>query len=260
MLHIAMSCYQGRTQDAAWDAVTALLRVGLDGVQLTPGNLPSLGFRARVEGSGVPTRRHHGFSWTRYRRTVWTSGRAAFVDPGRSVHPPVHGEPTEGGLGTGGASAAAGGQPVAAGGEPVAGVAPGAKLDGVLDEARRAGWALETMYPGQLLGTGAELRRAMAAGLDLAVDVSHLWIQRCAGVLDDVDLRAVLDYDGIVEVHLSDNDGRSDRHGLLSKDTFLLEWARGRGADGVPLVWESYLHGVDADTVRGQLDLLAAKG
>lgn len=253
MLHIAMSCYQGRTQHAAWDAVTALLRVGLDGVQLTPGNLPSTGFRERVEGSGVPTRRHHGFSWTRYRRTVWTSGRAAFVDAGRSVHPPVHGSPSQGG------GPAAGGESAESCGESAEGE-PGATLDGVLDEAKRAGWALETMYPGQLLGTGAELRRAMAAGAGLAVDVSHLWIQRCSGVLDDADLRAVLDYDGIVEVHLSENDGRSDWHGLVSKDTFLLEWARGKGADGVPLVWESYLHGVDADTVRRQLDLLAPKG
>lgn len=253
MLHIAMSCYQGRTQDAAWDAVTALLGAGLDGVQLTPGNLPSTGFRERVEGSGVATRRHHGFSWTRYRRTVWRAGRAAFVDPGRSVHPPGHEASTDGGM-------PAGAEPVAAGEGPVAAGAPGATLDGVLDEAKRAGWALETMYPGQLLGTGGELRRAMAAGAGLAVDVSHLWIQRCSGVLDDVDLRAVLDYDGIVEVHLSDNDGRSDRHTLLSKDTFLLDWARGKGAHGVPLVWESYLHGVDADTVRRQLDLLAPEG
>lgn len=245
MLHLAMSCYQGRTQDAAWDAVTVLLRAGVDGVQLTPGNLPSKGFRERVEGSGVATRRHHGFSWTRYRRPVWTSGRAAFVDPGRSVHPPVHGAPTEDG-------SLDGGEPVAAG---------SAALDGVIEEARRAGWALETMYPGQLLGTGVELRRAMAAGAGLAVDVSHLWIQRCSGVLDDADLRVVLDYDGIVEVHVSDNDGRSDRHTLLSHSTFLLQWAREvTSARGLPLIWESYLYGVHADSIRRQLDLVAPQG
>lgn len=246
MLHIAMSCYQGRTQDAAWDAVTAWLGAGVDGVQLTPGNLPSPGFRERVEGSGVATRRHHGFSWTRYRRPVWTADRAAFVDPGRSVHPPVHGAPSEAGSLDGRAQS---------GGEPWA------TLDGVVDEAKRAGWAIETMYPGQLLGSGGELRRAMAAGAALAVDVSHLWIQRCAGVLDDVDLRAVLDYDGIVEVHVSDNDGRSDRHTLLSDSTFLLQWAREvTEARGLPLIWESYLHGLDADSIRRQLDLVASQG
>lgn len=221
-----MSCYQGRTQDAAWDGLAALLDDGLGdgvGVQLTPGNLPSAGFRERVERSGVPVRRHHGFAWSAYRRAVWREGQPAFSDPGRSVHPPPEGPEL------------------------------GADLAG----AELAGWSVETMYPGELLGTGEQLRVAMALGARLAVDVSHLWIQRCAGVLGDADLAALLDYDGIVEVHVSDNDGRTDQHRLPTSSSFLLDWAlRACAERQLPLVWESYLHRVRPDLAREAVDRL----
>lgn len=238
MLYLAMSCFQGRTQDAAWDSIVAWFGEGVGGVQLTPGNLPSPGFRERVEASRIPTRRHHGFSWGRLRRKVWAPGPVApvgdgglpfvacFSDPGRSVHPPP-------------LSCDAG------------------ELAGVFDEARRAGWALETMYPGHLLGTGAELVQAMEAGVELAVDVSHLHIQRTAGVLSDAELARVLTYDHIVEVHVSANDGRADQHRPLQPDSFLLKAAVALARDrAVPLVWETYLHKQTREQVLGQLELL----
>lgn len=223
-----MSCYQGRTQDAAWDGLASLLVKGLGGgvgVQLTPGNLPSAGFRERVERSGVPVRRHHGFAWSAYRRAVWRDGLPTFTDPGRSVHPPSEGS--------------------------------GARIHAVLEGAHAAGWSVETMYPGELLGTGAQLREAMALGASLAVDISHLWIQRCAGVLGDADLAAVLDYDGVVEVHVSDNDGRTDQHRLPTSSSFLLDWALRVCAERrLPLIWESYLHRVRPDLAREAVDRL----
>lgn len=220
-----MSCYQGRTQDAAWDGLAALIGDGLGqdvGVQLTPGSLPSVGFRERVAASGVPVRRHHGFAWSAYRRAVWRDGQSAFSDPGRSVHPPSDGD-----------------------------------VHAIVAASLAAGWALETMYPGELLGTGAQLRSAMALGARLAVDVSHLWIQRSAGVLGDADLAAVLDYDGIVEVHVSDNDGRTDQHRLPTASSFLLDWAlRACAERRLPMVWESYLHRVPPGAAREAVDRL----
>jgi hypothetical protein len=100
----------------------------------------------------------------------------------------------------------------------------------------------ETMYPGVHLGTGAALREAMTRGLALAVDVSHLHIQREADVLDDATLARVLDYDRIAEVHVSASDGRRDVHAPLTERTFGLAWARAKLASGTPVVLECYMH------------------
>ena len=82
-----------------------------------------------------------------------------------------------------------------------------------------------------MLGTGAELERAMDARLRLAVDVSHLHIQRCAGVLSDTTLRRVLAYARVAEVHVSQNDGRTDQHHPIHEHTPYLGWVRERVGD-----------------------------
>src|SRR5215212_1394927 len=86
MLFVAMSCLQGRPMAHAFDE---LAQLGV-GIQLTPGNLPTDGFRDHVAASGIATRSHHGFSFEHRKTTVWSSG-ACVVDS-ESVHPPATGE------------------------------------------------------------------------------------------------------------------------------------------------------------------------
>jgi hypothetical protein len=161
-----------------------------------------------IDLSGLQVRFHHGWSATARLRPVHDAGGRPHVG-GRdwSLHPP---------------QAAASGWMDAMGEIPV-----------------------ETMYPGEALGTGVELDEAMDRGLNLAVDVSHLYIQRCAGVLGDATLRRLWGYDRVVEVHVSANDGRADAHQPLRADTFGLAWARERAAAGTPLVLECWMHALD---------------
>ena len=87
MLFVAMSCLQGRPMASAFDELVTLGAA----LQLTPGNLPTPGFEAHVAASGVPTRRHHGFSFEHRRACVWSAGGACLVTS-ESVHPPAAGE------------------------------------------------------------------------------------------------------------------------------------------------------------------------
>lgn len=112
---------------------------------------------------------------------------------------------------------------------------------------------LETMYPGYELGDGDALDAAMDRGARLAVDVSHLFIQRTQGVLSDRTLARVLDYERVEEIHVSANDGARDLHAPLRADSFGLDWARQRG---VPVVLECYFHKLDADARRRQIELV----
>jgi hypothetical protein len=118
--------------------------------------------------------------------------------------------------------------------------------------------ALETMYPGYQLGTGAELEDAMTRRLPLAVDVSHIFLQRCADVITDDTWRRLQDYDRVVEVHVSANKGRTDSHEPIDASTFGLGWARARLASGTPTVLESYFHRLGRDTRLRQIELVRA--
>lgn len=228
MLLLAMSCLQSRTQDAAFDALS---RHAVDGLQLTPGNLPSPGFRDRVAAFAGATRLHHGFAWDRYRQRVYDeSGTLLLRERDRSVHPP-HTAPYAG--------------PEACVADAVAWLRQVAAFDPLL----------ETMYPGYVLGCGVELELAMDLGLRLAVDVSHLHLQRAAGALPASVERRLREYPRVEEIHVSASDGRSDRHALLQPDTPGLDWARARLAD-LPVVLESYWHRMDFDAQRRQIDLL----
>lgn len=204
-------------------AFDALAGLGV-GVQLTPGNEPTKHFEAHVRAAAVPVRTHHGFSFSLRQTRVWRDdGRLLATSD--SVHPPRIDSPAA------------------------------AHFDAWLEREGR-GVVLETMYPGYRLGTGAELEAAMERGQPLAVDVSHLFIQRTAGVLGEASLRRLFDYPHVAEVHVSQNDGRHDSHRLLDRDAFGLGWALARARAGTPLIHEAYLHQASEETRRGQLELL----
>ena len=188
------------------------------GIQLTPGNLPDPLFAAHVAAAPIATRRHHGFSFVTRVQPVWSEG--ACVTDAESVHPPKAGEPWRAWL-----------------------------------ERAATPPIIEVMYPGYELGTGEEVERAMADGLVLAVDVSHVFIQLAAGAMQEATWRRLQAYDRIAEVHVSANAGRADTHQPIAADTFGLAWARERGAH-VPVVLECYMHRLSAVQRRSQLAIL----
>src|SRR5689334_18187506 len=100
------------------NALEQLLELGPDGVQLTPGNLPTEDFAARL--SEVAHRTHHGFTFRALRtRDVWSTDGRCLVQSD-SVHPPA---------------------------------ATHAGAQSFLEREELP--VLETMYPGYALGTGA---------------------------------------------------------------------------------------------------------
>lgn len=218
MLYLALSCLQGRP---AVQACRDLLALGAPGIQLTPGNVPD---PALVDAlAGVPVRTHHGFSWHAMKQRVWDDSGRCRVSAD-SVHPPTEREP-----------------------------AFACWWEAIREHPEPA--IHETMYPGYRLGCGAELERAMDEGLTLAVDVSHIHIQRSAGVLSPATWRRLQRYEGIAELHVSDNAGRIDSHRPLDPNTFGLGWARERASTGLPLVLEAYMHKLSYSERRAQVEL-----
>ena len=218
MLFVALSSLQGRPMARAFDELASL---GV-GIQLTPGNIPTPDFANHVAQSRVVTRRHHGFTFDARRTPTWDASGACVV-ASESVHPPEDDE-TAGDWRAWYANA----------------------------EARPI---LEVMYPGYALGTGDEVERAMADALPLAIDVSHVFIQRTQGAMDDRVWRRLADYPHIAEVHVSANAGRHDTHEPLRADSFGLAWARER-VKAVPVVLECYMHRLSLDERRRQIDLV----
>ena len=198
-------------------AVDALLALRPDGLQLTPGNQPTPGISERL--GALTARTHHGFSAHAWKQTVWRADGTCAVDSD-SVHPPVSTHPAADTW------------------------APDATMP-----------VLETMYPGNRLGTGAELDHVMSLGLPLAVDVSHVFMQRCAGAIGEATWKRLQDYEHVAEVHVSANAGRSDSHFPLTADTFGLPWALEKLRAGTPVILESYFHRLSHDARRAQVAL-----
>lgn len=196
-------------------AATNLLGLGFSALQLTPGCVPQRELEELL--AGVTTSTHHGWSPRAMRRPVWRD--QALVTDADSIHPPL---------------------------------------------ARDAGWfweldpetlpIIEVMYPSYTLGSGSEIRRAMDAGMKLAVDVSHLWIQLSSNACTKADIDALLAYANIAEIHVSHNDGTRDSHSPLTLDSYGLSWAAERS--DVPVVFEGYLHRLTDQQRREQVDLL----
>jgi len=127
---------------------------------------------------------------------------------------------------------------------------------GWLELAKKNEVIVETMYPGRGLGTAAELETAMDLGVRMAVDISHLYIQKCKGVLSAATEARLLDYDKIAEIHISACDGRGDQHRPLQGNEEWLSWALARMAEGVPTILESYMHRLDKDQRKRQIALV----
>ncbi len=198
-------------------ALDELLALSPDGVQLTPGNQPTPQFEQRAQKTRVRT--HHGFSFTHWKQAVWREDGTCAVHSD-SVHPPLERE--------------------------------AAAFHRALEHPHPT---LETMYPGYALGDGEQLEAMMARGEPLAVDISHVFLQRCAGVITEGVWRRLQDYPRVVEVHASRNDGRRDAHLPLTRDTFGLEWAQARLAAGTPVILESYFHRLSLEARRLQCSL-----
>ena len=218
-LFLAMSCLQGRPMHEAFDELAAL---GVDGIQLTPGNAPTEGFMEYVGEhagqSGIAIRTHHGFTPGAMRKAVW-SEHGALLGDWHSVHPPQR-----------------------------------VSLDWLPPEG--APVCLEVMYPGLALGTGAAVDAAMDAGCTLAVDVSHINIQMQQGMIEARTWRRLQDYPDVAEIHLSANDGRRDQHAGLSRDAFGLDWARARAeASALPVILECHMHKLTAGERLRQVDI-----
>ncbi|PIQ28246.1 hypothetical protein COW36_04580 [bacterium (Candidatus Blackallbacteria) CG17_big_fil_post_rev_8_21_14_2_50_48_46] len=220
-LFLALSCLQGRPMQAAAEE---LLQLSPAGLQLTPGNAPTTNFADWLDIQGLPILKHHGFCWQALRQPVW-NGQGRCRVSSDSVHPPQTHDPC----------ATIWWQSVEANPD----VQP----------------ILESMYPGYLLGTGQELELAMDLGLKLAVDISHLHLQLCQGVLKDQTLKRLQAYEAISEIHLSENNGRHDSHRPLQRQSFGLDWALERGQE-IPLVLEAYFHSLSTAEREAQLHLI----
>ncbi len=219
MLYLALSCLQGRP---ALQACRDLRSLGEVGIQLTPGNVPDPSLAGELAHALVRT--HHGFSWSAMKQRVWDDSGRCRVSAD-SVHPPTEKEP-----------------------------AYALWWEAIGEQSQPA--IYETMYPGYRLGSGEEIERAMDLGLNLAVDVSHIYIQRSAGVLSAGTWRRLQRYAGIAELHVSDNAGRIDSHRPLTANTFGLGWARERASTGLPIVLEAYMHKLTDTERRAQVELL----
>ncbi len=195
------------------------------GLQLTPGCAPTPGFSNWLVARSVEARTHHGFSWRALRRTVWCEQTGALLVNAHSIHPPQVGS-----------------------------LAGDRFWNTVADTD--TGPALETMYPGYMLGTGEELDRAMDLGIRLAVDVSHLHMQWHAGLLRQATLDRIFDYSRIDEVHVSANDGSRDQHRPITSATFGLAWVRDQLTIETPVILESYVHRQSTGERLDQLELL----
>lgn len=192
-LFLALSCLQGRPMQ---NAAEELLALNPDGLQLTAGNAPTVGFLDWAVETGVPLRSHHGFHDRAIRQRVWTED-LKITGSWHSVHPPHKG--------------------------------PG---DWLPDEGFEG--CLETMYPGEPLGTGKMIDAAMDRAIPLAVDVSHIFIQLTQGSMAEAQWHRLQDYPRIQEIHVSANRGDRDSHQPISPDSFGLDWARERSSVGTP--------------------------
>lgn len=222
MLYLALSCLQGRTMRKAAEE---LLGLGVKGLQLTPGLVPTANFSEWFSQQNISWLTHHGFSWHKYNTNVWSYEADCLVSS-NSIHPPILNSP------------------------------PGQVWKKRAERGDYDRFLLETMYPKYHLGLGTELAWAMDNNFKLAVDVSHIYIQLQSGCLSDSIWKRLQQYDRIGELHLSANNGRADIHQPLSEDSFGLDWVRERSSDEMPVILECYMHKLSRQERLQQIELI----
>ena len=217
MVYLALSCLQGRM---AREAVCDLTKLEPEGIQLTPGNIPEEDFKDWFDAQNIPFMTHHGFDWEYRKRRVWNRSEGSYsceALEGASVHPPINPD--------------------------------------IGEDWMMSGRVLEVMYGAYGLGNENDVRLAMSLGVPLAVDVSHVYIQLEQETMSPKVWKHLQEYDNIVEVHVSANNGRHDTHQPLTADSFGLAWAREKAKAGTPLVLECYMHKLSESDRLQQMEM-----
>ncbi|WP_019500814.1 hypothetical protein [Pseudanabaena sp. PCC 6802] len=229
MLYLALSCLQGRE---ILPAAQELIELEIDGLQLTPGNFPSDGFKECLAEQKIMARTHHGFNWQGIRQRVWNAELDCLVKAD-SVHPPhIKSNQNQ------------------------------AETERIWQRKAEQGnyqnILLETMYSGYFLGSDRQILWAMEIGLNLAVDVSHIYIQICQGTLNLSTWQKLQEYSNIGEFHLSANNGNGDIHQPLIESTFGLDWVRDRSQSNpeIPIILECYMHSLTFTQRQQQVKFL----
>jgi hypothetical protein len=210
MLYAALSCLQGRPTS---DAISELAALPIDGIQLTPGCVPSDENAVAAALGALTVRTHQGWTPHALRQRVWEHDTATLACVSDSVHAPRAGVRDD--------------------------------FFAHLEQGDYGQVAFETMYPGYCLGNSDDLEQAMSGNTPLAVDVSHLELMVEAGTLNATTLRHLLDYTHIAEIHVSRAVGHRDAHAPFTADDYLVGWAREQARGGRHVVIECYLHQLD---------------
>ena len=229
MLYLALSCLQGHPAlDAALEL--SVIAPGHAGLQLTPGCYPT---ELSPQTIPVPQRTHHGYVPDAYNSQVWST-EGELLWHGHSVHPPLR---------------------------------KNLRIPSQWRKPEPGACVLETMYPGYVwLSAGIEIDNAMNEGYELAVDIAHLAIMRRLDILGDGTLRRIFAYGRIAEIHVSRSVGKSDSHRPLMhdypgadrdpNDVLGLAWAIERFKDGVPVIYETYIHKLSQQERQDQVGII----
>lgn len=229
-LFLALSCLQQRPQR---EAIEELCQLPIDGIQLTPGCVPSLNCNLDfLKSQKIQIHTHNGYTPYRYRAEVWdTKFKGLFVNS-QSVHPPKQED-----------------------------------WSGWMDwfeefRMRRSVYdelipIIETMYPGYHLGCDADLEFAMDNDWALAVDVSHIDICLNKGTVSQKVWTRLQDYHNVQEIHVSQSSSGRDVHMPVTRETFGIEWACKREhKDNIPVILECYMHKLSTEERIQQIELL----
>lgn len=217
MLFAALSCYQGKTMQEGYDN---LLKLNVEGIQLTPGNSPTKNFE---EGIKIPYRLHHTFSFDSKIGKIYDSNYNTTVKSStHSIHPPKRSQYT-------------------------------GKFEDWLNRVSTS-TILEIMYPIYYLSNNEEINMLLDRRQPVAVDISHLFICWKQKSISLQTLKRIMNYDNIQEIHFSHNNGKFDSHQPMAKNTPFLSWGKER--DSIPWIYESLLHKASYDEAMYQLDFL----